>query len=125
MASFTQAELDYLGGDRRLGRLATADAAGMPHVVPIGWWRVDTDEGTVELSGRDLAASKKYRNVQANGKAAFVVDDMASIDPWRPRAVMIQGRAEVVEAGDGDEDTVPAIRIHPDAIVSWGLEDAG
>lgn len=120
--AFTKAEIEYLGGDRRLGRLATADADGMPHVVPIGWWRVvDPDTGTLELSGRDIAATKKYRNVKANPKAAFVVDDMASVDPWRPRAVMVQGRAEVVDDG-GDPDAHPVIRIHPETVVSWGLD---
>ena len=34
LASFWDAELNYLNGERRLGRLATADADGLPHVVP-------------------------------------------------------------------------------------------
>ena len=36
LASFSEVELGYLLGERRLGRLATADAAGTPHVVPVG-----------------------------------------------------------------------------------------
>jgi hypothetical protein len=28
--------LNYLNGERRLGRLATADADGLPQVVPVG-----------------------------------------------------------------------------------------
>jgi pyridoxamine 5'-phosphate oxidase family protein len=47
-----------------------------------------------------------------------VIDDLASIDPWRPRGIEIRGRAETVtEPG-------PMIRIHADRIVSWGLSDA-
>ena len=36
-ARFGDRELQYLLGERRLGRLATADAEGRPHVVPVGW----------------------------------------------------------------------------------------
>ena len=36
MATFSPAELDYLTSERRLGRLATADADGHLHVVPVG-----------------------------------------------------------------------------------------
>ena len=37
MSAFSPAELAYLTGERRLGRLATVGADGMPHVVPVGW----------------------------------------------------------------------------------------
>jgi pyridoxamine 5'-phosphate oxidase family protein len=55
-----------------------------------------------------------------------VIDDMASIDPWRPRAVMVQGRGEALE---GEATTFPGsdhaiIRIVPEKVVAWGL-DAG
>lgn len=119
MASFSEAELSYLSGERRMGRLATADADGLPHVVPIGMWRYNPERGTLDVSGRDLARTHKFRNVQANQQAAFVVDDMASIDPWRPRAVMVQGPAEAIEHDvDGGRSL---IRLRPDKIVSWGL----
>ncbi len=36
MSVFSDAELTYLAKGR-LGRLATIDGAGMPHVVPLGW----------------------------------------------------------------------------------------
>src|SRR6266542_1235601 len=121
MASFSPAELDYLMGERRFGRVATVDAAGQPHVVPVGWWRYNPELGTIDITGHNLPASKKFRNVRANPKVAFVVDDMASIDPWRPRAVMIQGRAEAVEV-QGDAETDAVIRILPAKIVSWGLD---
>ena len=34
---FTDAELAYLLGEPRLGRLATIGKDGTPHVVPVGW----------------------------------------------------------------------------------------
>ena len=118
MSAFSPAELAYLTGERRLGRLATADARGMPHVVPVGW-RYNADTDTIDVGGRDFAASKKFRNVLANSQAAFVVDDMASTDPWRPRSVMVQGHAEAI-----DRDGEQLVRITPDKVVSWGLDDA-
>ncbi len=36
MSVFSDAELTYLAKGK-LGRLATIDGAGMPHVVPLGW----------------------------------------------------------------------------------------
>lgn len=118
MKSFSAAELDYLTAERRLGRLATVDATGTPHVVPVGW-RYNEKLGTIDVSGRDLAGTRKFRNVLATSKAALVVDDLASVSPWRPRAVMVQGRAQAIDGSDGSSDVL--IRIHPDGIVSWGL----
>ncbi len=114
---FTDAELAYLLGERRLGRLATANGSGQPHVVPVGW-SYDAELGTIDVSGRGFASTRKYRNAQANPWAAFVVDDV--LPPWRPRCVTVQGVAETVEAPAGGE---ALIRIHPRSIVSWGLED--
>jgi PPOX class F420-dependent enzyme/OxyR family protein len=116
VASFSEAELGYLLGEKRLGRLATVDTDGMPHVVPVGW-RYNPEEGTIDVSGRNFAATKKFRNVKANSKAAFVVDDV--LPPWRPRSVMVQGRARAIEAS-GNEG--PIIRITPEKIISRGLD---
>jgi pyridoxamine 5'-phosphate oxidase family protein len=125
LASFSEAELGYLLGERRLGRLATADASGLPHVVPVGW-RYNPELGTIDVTGHNLTATKKFRNVRENPKAAFVVDDLVSTAPWWPRSVMVQGHAQAVEglptigAGGGGA----MIRIVPDNIVSWGLESS-
>ena len=119
MAEFKASELDYLSSERRLGRLATVDASGLPHVVPVGMWRHNPELGTIDVSGRGIAQTKKFRNVRAHPKAAFVVDDLASVDPWRPRSVMVRGRAEAVESTTDEA----VIRIIPDKINSWGLGD--
>ena len=66
-----------------------------------------------------MTHTKKYRDVARTGRAAIVVDDLASTSPWRPRGVEVRGRAEAL-AGDQ-----PLIRIHPERIVSWGLEREG
>ena len=121
MTSFSAPELDYLLGERRLGRLATVDETGQPHVVPVGW-RYNPELDTIDISGRNFAATKKFRNVRENPKAAFVVDDV--LPPWRPRSIMVQGRAQTLEArADADAGGGRAmIRIIPEKIVSWGLE---
>ena len=114
MAAFGEPELAYLRGTRRLGRLATVGKDGTPHVVPVGF-SYNAEHDAIDVSGRDFARTKKYRDVRRSGRAAVVVDDLASVDPWRPRGIEVRGRAEAV---DGDR---PLIRIRPDRVVSWGL----
>lgn len=117
-ATLSRAELDYLLGERRLGRLATADSTGRPHVVPVGW-DYNAELGTIDISGHSFANTRKYRNAEVNPQAAFVVDDV--LPPFRPRCVMIQGPVEVLDAErSGGREAM--IRIHPDKVISWGLD---
>ncbi len=37
MSAFTEEELRYLTGERRLARLATVGKDTTPHVTPVGW----------------------------------------------------------------------------------------
>lgn len=117
--TFTATELGYLLGEPRLGRLATADGTGAPHVVPVGW-SYNSELGTIDISGRRFAATRKYRNVQANPRAAFVVDDV--LPPFRPRCVTVRGTAEAIDA-DQTDGSEALIRIVPETITSWGLDD--
>ena len=41
----------------------------------------------------------KFRNASARPEVSFVVDDLVSTDPWRPRMVAIHGTAEVLTEG--------------------------
>lgn len=118
-ARFTTVELDYLLGERRLGRLATIDENGRPHVVPLGW-SYNPGLGTIDLSGHGFAGTRKFRNVQANPTAAFVVDDV--LPRWQPRCVMVQGRAAQALDGSVAGSAEAMIRITPEKIISWGLE---
>jgi pyridoxamine 5'-phosphate oxidase family protein len=116
MSSFSDPQLAYLAGERRLGRVATVGKDGTPHVAPVGWsYNPQTD--TIDIGGRNFETSKKYRDVARSGRAAIVIDDLASVDPWRPRGVEVRGRADVVN------DPGPMIRIHPDRVVAWGLAE--
>jgi len=114
MSAFSEEELSYLRTSRRLGRIATVGADGMPHVVPVGVSH-DPVEDAIVVRGRDLAATKKFRDVARSGRAALVVDDLESVDPWRPRGIEVRGRAEALLEPE------PAIRIRPERIVSWGF----
>jgi pyridoxamine 5'-phosphate oxidase family protein len=114
MSVFTEAELAYLQGGRQLGRVATVGADGTPHVVPVGWLH-NTASDTIDITGYELESTKKFRDVARSGRAAIVIDDLESVDPWRPRGVEVRGRAEAIAL------PTPLIRIHPERIVSWGL----
>ena len=114
MSAFSETELAYLLGARRLGRLATVGADGTPHVVPVGW-SYNREHDSIDVGGHDFARTKKFRDVARSGRAAIVIDDLASTNPWRPRAVEVRGRAEAIR------EPRPLIRIHPDRVVSWGL----
>jgi pyridoxamine 5'-phosphate oxidase family protein len=116
MSSFTPAELDYLHS-RRLGRIATIGRDGTPHVVPVGW-SYNREHDTIDVSGHGFARGKKYRDVGRTGGAAIVIDDVVSVDPWQVRGLEVRGRAETID------DPQPAIRIHPDRVISWGLGPA-
>jgi pyridoxamine 5'-phosphate oxidase family protein len=115
MSVFTDPELAYLTGERHLARIATVGKDGTPHVVPVGW-TYKSDRGRIDVGGRQLEQSKKFRDVARSGRAAVVIDDLASANPWRPRAIEVRGRAEAIEEPEA------IIRIHPERIISWGLE---
>jgi pyridoxamine 5'-phosphate oxidase family protein len=113
MSVFTDAERKYLAG-QPLGRLGTLGPDGAPQVRPVGY-RYNADLDTMDVGGLNMAASRKYRNVQADPRVSFVVDDLASTDPWRPRGIEIRGRAEALLAGGATGEGLSAeiIRIHP------------
>jgi pyridoxamine 5'-phosphate oxidase family protein len=114
MSAFTPRELAYLQAERRLARIATVGRDGTPHVTPVGW-SYNPEQDTIDVGGRSLEQTKKYRDVQTTERAAIVIDDLASTDPWRPRGVEVRGRAET--------RVDPAlIRIHPERVLSWGIE---
>jgi pyridoxamine 5'-phosphate oxidase family protein len=119
--SFTDAELDYLAG-QPIGRLATARPDGTLQASPVGF-RYNPATGTIDIGGFNMAASHKFRNVAANGRAAFVVDDVVSTSPWRVRCLEIRGDAEALldPADGGSQHSGPIIRIHPRRIISFGI----
>src|SRR3984893_6940714 len=123
MSVFTPAEITYLQS-QRLARVATSGPGGQPHVVPVSF-RYNPDNDTIDVGGHGFAHRKKYRDVQRNPRVAIVIDDLASVDPWRPRMLEVRGLADILPTGG--EAIVQgfdpeAFRIHPKRIVSFGIK---
>lgn len=124
MHRFNERQIAYL--DRQiLGRIATADARRQPHVTPVGF-RFNPETGTIDVGGYDLESTRKVRDIRQNPRVSFVVDDLESTNPWRPRGITIRGKAEICEDPDsGNSGPLGGtwIRIFPERVVSWGLDE--
>ena len=124
----------------RVARLATADASGQPHVIPICY----------AFDGRDLYSPidekpkrtsplrlKRIRNIGSNPKVAVVVDRY--VEDWKRLAyVLIFGRAKLLTRGPTHKRAVlllrrkylqyrrmaiedrPMIHIRPTHVSAWG-----
>ena len=127
-------------GAHRVAHMATADAAGAPHVVPICY----VFDGSRIYSALDLKPKrvearrlKRVRNIAANPQVSLVIDDYS--EDWSALAyVLIQGAAEVLEDG-GERDRAEemlrqkysqygellgkgctVLKITPTSVTSWG-----
>ena len=98
---FTPSELEFLRS-QRIGRFATVSPSGWPHVMPV-MYSVD-DEGALEFDVDGV----KLRNIQAEPRAAMVVDAMGP-----RRGVAIQGKATLIAP--------ERARLDPVRKFSWGL----
>jgi len=126
VSAFTEQEIWYLR-ENKLGRLATADADGQPHAIPVTYF-FNEDEDTIDVGGLNFGAGKKWRDIRQNPKVAFLIDDVIG-PPRRARAIEIRGEAQLHETG-GEEinPRFPSfapqfIRIRPSRIVSWGIDE--
>jgi pyridoxamine 5'-phosphate oxidase family protein len=122
--TFTAADLAYLRG-QRLGRLATVRRDGTVQNNPVGFG-YNEKLGTIDIGGWNMADSRKFRNIAEGSKVAFVVDDVASVDPWRVRCLEIRGDAEALTEPEDSTAQIggPIIRIHPRRVISYGIEPA-
>jgi pyridoxamine 5'-phosphate oxidase family protein len=121
MSAFTEKELEYLRG-QRLGRLATVDSSGNPHVVPVGF-RYNPGTDTIDIGGRNVAATAKWTHAERHPRVAFVVDDV--LPPWQPRSILVNADVELLqESGHnmGRGFAPELMRLHPVKIISWGIE---
>jgi pyridoxamine 5'-phosphate oxidase family protein len=121
MSVFTDAELDYLAG-QRLGRIATVGPDGQPHVVPTSF-RYNAEHDAIDVGGLRMSQTKKLRDVQRTGRASIVIDDV--LPPWQPRMIEVRGNAAVVPHGgktfgEQFEDTI--VRIQPTRIIAFGID---
>ena len=122
MSVFTNEEIEYLNS-QLLGRLATVGPDGQPHVVAVSF-RYNAQLDTIDIGGHDFARRKKYRDVRRNPRVALIVDDLQSVDPWRPQGIEVRGEAHVLSSGGealGPGFAPDMFRIRPRRIVSWGI----
>jgi coenzyme F420-0:L-glutamate ligase/coenzyme F420-1:gamma-L-glutamate ligase len=130
---------NFIAG-HRVARLATSDAAGAPHAVPICY----AFDGSRIYSALDLKPKqvegrrlKRVRNIEANPRVSLVIDDYS--EDWSALAyVLVQGAAEVLEDGDERdraeemlrqkysqysellEKGCTVLKITPTSVTSWG-----
>lgn len=115
---FTEKERDYLN-TQPLARLATVAGDGQPDVAAVGY---RFNGATFLIGGHNLKASRKFKNVAGGRRrVALIIDDLASVKPWRPRGIRIYGVADSVET-DGQFGPGDYLRITPLISWSWGLE---
>lgn len=137
---FEDKERRYLEA-ARLGRLATADAEGRPHVVPVCFALVDDEVVTpIDEKPQDAqpTALRRSRDIRENPHVSLVVDHYAS--DWSELGwVQIRATATHLDPGGGAHgDAVnalrekyrqyadhaledrPIVRLTPGSVLSWG-----
>jgi PPOX class probable F420-dependent enzyme len=123
---------------QRVARLASADAAGSPHVVPICYALIgDTVYFTIDAKPKKGAKLKRLANLRANPRAAVVVDRYD--EDWsRLGWVMLRGAAEILDSGPEHDEAqaalrqrypqlaamdiaaLPVVAVRIDRVASWG-----
>ena len=92
-------------------------------MVAVGF-RYNAELDTIDIGGHDFARRKKYQDVQRNPRVALLVDDLASVNPWRVRGIEVRGEAEVLPSGGealGPGFAPEMFRLRARRIVSWGI----
>ena len=96
---------------------------GTPQVKPLGFTYNPT-LGTIDVTGFNMSGSAKYRNVQANPKVAFVVDEVTAQSMEGAHFLEIRGFAETAVGTHVPQGHLAPeiIRIHPWRIVSFNVD---
>jgi PPOX class probable F420-dependent enzyme len=108
---------------QRVARLATADGAGRPHVVPVCYALLqDKVYFTIdEKPKKKPTALKRLANLRANPVAALVVDRYD--EDWsRLGWVMVQGGAEILEGGAEHDLAQAALRARYPQLAAMRIE---
>ena len=135
----TEAERNFLA-HCRVGHLATADAAGVPHVVPV-CYAVSGNDLYITIDGKPKQGPasdlKRLRNIAANPAVAVVVDRYDE-DWTRLGWVMLCGQADVLAGGTEHDaaqaqlrtrypqyrampiEALPVIAVRIERATSWG-----
>jgi PPOX class probable F420-dependent enzyme len=95
----------------RVARLATADAKGVPHLVPV-CYAIIGDSLYITIDEKPKRAGiplKRLRNIAENPEIAVTIDRWD--EDWRRLAwVMLRGRAEILAAGEEHDQAQARLR---------------
>jgi PPOX class probable F420-dependent enzyme len=108
---------------QRVARLATADAAGRPHVVPICYALIrDEVYFTIdEKPKKKPTALKRLANLRANPFAALVVDRWD--EDWSQLGwVMVRGPAKILASGAEHDQAQAALRARYPQLAAMRIE---
>jgi len=110
--------------ERRVAHLATADASGTPHVVPVCFALagasvyIAIDE---KPKRGDPRALKRLRNIRENPRVALVADRYD--EDWaRLGWVMVRGRAEILDDGPERDQALRRLRARYPQLRAMALE---
>ena len=106
----SDAQRRFLAGSR-VAHLATADARGVPHLVPVCFVVLDASLYITvdEKPKRRDVPLKRLRNIAENPAAAVTVDRWD--EDWTRLAwVMLRGHAEILESGQEHDQAQTALR---------------
>jgi PPOX class F420-dependent enzyme/OxyR family protein len=71
---------------------------GEPEVSPVA---CEYDGKCFYIGSRDqliFFRTRRYRNIKnGNTRVCLVIDDLESIDPWKPRGIKVRGTTKIVE----------------------------
>jgi PPOX class probable F420-dependent enzyme len=95
----------------RVARLATADATGVPHLVPV-CYAIMRDSLYITIDEKPKRADipmKRLRNIAENPEVAVTVDRWD--EDWSRLAwVMLRGRAEILASGEEHDQAQARLR---------------
>jgi PPOX class probable F420-dependent enzyme len=87
----------------RVARLATADADGRPHLVPMVFAVAgDTIYSAVDAKPKRTTALRRFANVAANPRACVLVDEYSDGDWSALWWVRADGTGRVLDPADGE-----------------------
>lgn len=118
---YSEPEVQYLKL-QRLARIATASRQGKPDVSPVAFEFDGTRFFVGSHSQEIFLSTKKYKNVRdGNKQVALVIDDLESVQPWKPRGMKVSGTAEIVDH-NGMFGPGKYLEITPTVTWSWGIK---
>ncbi|MER3445615.1 MAG: PPOX class F420-dependent oxidoreductase [Candidatus Dadabacteria bacterium] len=115
---FSDKEIDYLRS-QKLARIATVSKGLQPDVAPVSY---ELEGDKFVIPSLDMEKTLKYKNIKnGNLKVALVIDDLESVNPWKPRGIKVHGTAEIVER-TGRFGKGLYIEITSQKVWSWGIQ---